>query len=48
MKRADLPTFTPTSQIPFAPRTPTDWSLPRVKGERQLDDAIWEVPETPE
>ncbi|KAK2614395.1 hypothetical protein N8I77_001228 [Diaporthe amygdali] len=54
MKRADLPIFTPTSQIPFAPRTPTDSSLPaassspRVKNERQLDDAIWEVPETPE
>lgn len=48
MKRADLPIFTPTSQIPFAPRTPTDSSPPRVKGERRLDDAIWEVPETPE
>lgn len=48
MKRADLPIFTPTSQIRFAPRTPTDSSPPMVKGERQLDDAIWEVPETPE
>lgn len=48
MKRADLPIFTPTSQIPFAPRTPTDSSPPRVKSERLLDDAIWEVPETPE
>ncbi|KAI3401328.1 hypothetical protein diail_11411 [Diaporthe ilicicola] len=54
MKRADLPIFTPTSQIPFAPRTPTDSSLPagfsspRVKDARHLDDAIWEVPETPE
>lgn len=48
MKRADLPIFTPTSQIPFAPRTPTDSSPPKVKTERQLGDAIWEVPETPE
>lgn len=48
MKRADLPIFTPTSQIRFAPRTPTDSSPPKVKSERQLDDAIWEVPETPE
>ncbi|KAG6366278.1 hypothetical protein INS49_000454 [Diaporthe citri] len=48
MKRADLPIFTPTSQIPFAPRTPTDSSPARVKSERPLDDAIWEVPETPE
>lgn len=48
MKRADLPIFTPTSQITFAPRTPTDSSPTMVKTERQLDKAIWEVPETPE
>lgn len=48
MKRADLPIFTPTSQIRFAPQTPTNSSPPKVKSERQLDDAIWEVPETPE
>ena len=48
MKRADLPIFTPTSQIKFAPRTPTDSPPPKVKAERQLDGAIWEVPETPE
>lgn len=48
MKRADLPIFTPTSQLRFAPQTPTDSSPPKMKSERQLDDAIWEVPETPE
>ncbi|POS75775.1 histone deacetylase [Diaporthe helianthi] len=48
MKRADLPIFTPTSQIRFVTRTPTEPSPPMVKAERQLDNAIWEVPETTE
>jgi histone deacetylase HOS3 len=49
MKRADLPIFTSTSQILFAPQSPANNSSPpKVKNERQLDDAIWEVPETPE
>lgn len=52
MKRNNLPIFTPTSQLIFAPRSaeqPSSSSTsPKVKAERKLDDAIWEVPETPE
>ncbi|ROW09519.1 hypothetical protein VMCG_02287 [Cytospora schulzeri] len=52
MKRADLPIFTATSQIPFAPRTPSGQTpapmSPTAKAETIQDDAIWEVPETPE
>lgn len=52
MKRDTLPIFTPTSQLIFAPRSAEQSSSsstsPRVKAERKPDDAIWEVPETPE
>ncbi|KUI55108.1 Histone deacetylase HOS3 [Cytospora mali] len=52
MRRADLPTFTATSQIPFAPRTPSAQTpaakSPTAKSESIQDEAIWEVPETPE
>lgn len=52
MRRADLPIFTSTSQIPFAPRTPSGPTpapmSPTAKTETIQDNAIWEVPETPE
>lgn len=52
MRRADLPVFTSTSQIPFGPRTPSGPApapmSPTAKTETRQDDAIWEVPETPE
>lgn len=54
MKRGELPVFTPSSQLRFAPRTgPQSSTLstsPRIKveGERNADDDVWEVPETPE
>lgn len=39
MKRGDLPTFTPTSQLRFAAPRP---------GEQKVNEAVWEVPETPD
>lgn len=54
MKRANLPIFTATSQIPFAPRTPSGQTpapmspSPTAKVETLQDEAIWEVPEAPE
>lgn len=39
MKRGDLPVFTPTSHLRFA--------APHL-GEQKVDEAIWEVPETPQ
>lgn len=39
MKRGDLPIFTPTSQIRFAAPRP---------GDQEVDEAVWEVPETPQ
>lgn len=52
MKRADLPVFTATSHIPFGPRTPSGQTpalkSPTIKVEMNDDEAIWEVPETPE
>lgn len=46
MKRGDVPIFTPTSQLRFAPRLAPD--LSNVKTERKVDDPLWQVPETPE
>lgn len=55
MKRGDLPVFTPTSQLRFAPRTgeqssPSLSMSPKAKAaaERKVDGDILEVPETPE
>lgn len=54
MQRGELPVFTPTSQLRFAPRTGEKSSAlstsPRAKtgAERKADGAKWEVPETPE
>lgn len=54
MKYGDLPVFTPTSQLKFAPRCGEQSSPssapPKFKqeAERKLDDAIPEVPETPQ
>lgn len=55
MRRDDLPVFTPTSQLKFAPRSSagkssTSSTPPRAKqeAERRLGDAVWEVPETPQ
>lgn len=54
MKRGELPVFTPTSQLRFAPRTGEQSSaIPasasaKAEAERTLDNAVWEVPETPE
>lgn len=54
MKRGELPVFTPTSQLRFAPRMdeqsmtmPTSPSA-KFEAERKADDAVWEVPETPQ
>lgn len=55
MKRGEMPVFTPTSQLRFAPRAgqqssalPALPTLPGVKAEapREVDGAVWEVPET--
>ncbi|ROV94368.1 hypothetical protein VPNG_09395 [Cytospora leucostoma] len=52
MKRADLPNFTATSQIPFAPRTPSEQPAALkpsvIKSDETQDEAIWEVPEITE
>lgn len=57
MKRGELPVFTPTSQLRFAPRTgeqPSSSSSlsmsPKAKNaaERKVDGDVWEVPETPQ
>ncbi|KAJ9132535.1 Histone deacetylase [Pleurostoma richardsiae] len=52
MKRADLPVFTSTSTIPFAPRaadaaTASQPGVP-VKPERKVPQSVWDVPETPQ
>jgi hypothetical protein len=46
MKRSDLPVFTSTSAIPFAGANPK-FKKDEVKKEKERDDSIWEVPETP-
>lgn len=57
MKRGDLPVFTPTSQLRFAPFTAERSSasatspMAKIKTEpeqKKLDDAIWEIPESPQ
>ncbi|EPE37077.1 Arginase/deacetylase [Glarea lozoyensis ATCC 20868] len=53
MKRADLPVFTSTSRIQFAPNPNVPMPVPETKEERVeevegKDVDMWEVPETPE
>lgn len=45
MKRGDLPVFTSTSAIPFG--TNPKFKKDEVKKEKERDDSIWEVPESP-
>ncbi|KAH8911324.1 Arginase/deacetylase [Coniochaeta sp. PMI_546] len=44
--RRELPVFTSTSAIPFAPRPGSATSLPQK--EAAADKSVWEVPETPQ
>jgi histone deacetylase HOS3 len=45
MKRADLPVFTATSAIPFAP---AQNQLKKVVKQEKVDEGVWEIPETPQ
>jgi len=45
MRRADLPVFTATSTIPFAPPQARNSPSSPLK---RIEDSIWEIPETPE
>ncbi|OIW28498.1 Arginase/deacetylase [Coniochaeta ligniaria NRRL 30616] len=44
--RRELPVFTSTSAIPFAPRPGS--ATPLLKKEAPADQSVWEVPETPQ
>jgi len=47
--RRELPVFTSTSAIPFAPRPATGSATPAVKKEEERSaQNVWEVPETPQ
>lgn len=54
MRRGDLPVFTSTSQLKFAPRSAEQFSGSSAEHpikqevQRRLGEALWEVPETPQ
>ncbi|KAK0714560.1 hypothetical protein B0H67DRAFT_664066 [Lasiosphaeris hirsuta] len=49
MRRADLPVFTATSAIPFAPRSDSAALTPQgAVAPKRVDQSIWEIPETPQ